>query len=309
MDIVICFKNKKEDDWLKEIQLALPEVGVYVHGQVPDRTSVVMALCWYPDKIILSQYPNLRLIQSVGAGVNHLMNLDPKPKEQHVARIVDPALSKDMFEFTLAVILSQMKNLGKYLEEKRSKVWKPKVYQRIDEVKIAVIGLGKIGAQLAVSFAQLGFKVLGYANSPKQLSQVSSHFGPGALEKVVSDADYIINILPLTRETSSFFDADFFAKCKKGAFFINVGRGNHIVEQDLGLALQEGRLAGAYLDVFQEEPLPAEHPFWEYQGLQISPHVASVTNTKTAVYQIVENYRRIMRAEVPLNEVSIERGY
>ena len=309
MDIVICFKNKSEDSWLNALRKALPDIGVYKDGNVPDRSKVGVALCWYPQKDLLLDYPNLKLIQSVGAGVDHLLDLDPMSSAVKIARIVDPALSRDMFEFSLAVVLAQMKNLSTYLGDKGSKHWNPIGYQRINQVTIAVLGLGKIGSELASSFAELGFKVNGFANSPKQLNKVSCFSGEEGLERAVSTADYIINILPLTTSTEGFYNTAFFDKCKQGAFFINVGRGGHLMEHDLLQALESEKLSGAYLDVFRKEPLPKEHPFWAYQGIQISPHVAAVTNSKTALTQIVDNYRRTMNNEALLNEVSIVKGY
>ena len=172
MDIVICFSNKSVDSWLEALRIALPDIGVYKDGDAPDPLKVGMALCWYPQKDLLMDYPNLKLIQSVGAGVDHLLDLDPLSSAVKIARIVDPALSRDMFEFTLAIVLAQMKNLSTYIGDKGSKNWNPIGYQRIDEVTIAVLGLGKIGSELASSFADLGFKVNGYANSEKQLNKV-----------------------------------------------------------------------------------------------------------------------------------------
>jgi glyoxylate/hydroxypyruvate reductase A len=128
MDLVICFKDKNEAPWKQALEVALPGVRVYAHGKVPNASRVSMALCWYPDKNLFSQYPNLKLIQSVGAGVDHLFGLDPAPTTVRIARIVDSTLSRDMYEFTLAIVLDQMKNLSKYWVDKASKVWAPRPY-------------------------------------------------------------------------------------------------------------------------------------------------------------------------------------
>lgn len=309
MDFVICFNNKDETPWREAIELALPGVRVYAHGKVPDPSRVSMALCWYPEKNLLSQYPNLKLIQSVGAGIDHLFGLDPAPRNVRIARIVDVALSRDMYEFTLAVILDQMKNLSKYWVDKASVVWKPRPYKRIGETKIAIIGLGKIGAELATSFSGLGFIVSGYSSSNKALMNVNTYYGIDQLELALLDADFVVNILPLTDSTKGFFDLSFFRLCKKGAFFINVGRGAHLVEGDLETAIDEQRISGAFLDVFTEEPLPKDHSFWTNPRIRISPHVASVTNIKSAVQQIAENYKRTESGMAPLNEVSLDKGY
>lgn len=309
MDLVIWFKDKNETPWRQALELALPGVRVYAHGEVPVPNRVSMVLCWYPEKNLLSQYPNLKLIQSVGAGIDHLFGLDPAATTVRVARIVDPALSRDMYEFTLAIILDQMKNLSKYWTDKTSTVWKPRPYKRISETKIAIIGLGKIGAEMAISFSRMGFIVSGYSSSAKALANVDTYYGVDQLELALSDADFVLNILPLTVSTKGFFDLSFFRRCKKGAFFINVGRGAHLVGDDLETAIDEQRISGAFLDVFTEEPLPRNHSFWSNPSIRISPHVAAVTNIETAIQQIAENYRRIESNMTPLNEVSIDKGY
>ena len=309
MDLVICFKDKNEAPWKQALEVALPGVRVYAHGKVPNASRVSMALCWYPDKNLFSQYPNLKLIQSVGAGVDHLFGLDPAPTTVRIARIVDSALSRDMYEFTLAIVLDQMKNLSKYWVDKASKVWEPRPYKRIEETKIAIIGLGKIGAELAISFSRLGFIVSGYSSSDKVLANVDTYYGIDQLELALLNADFVVNILPLTRSTKGFFDLSFFRLCKKEAFFINVGRGAHLVEDDLEAAIDEQHISGAFLDVFAEEPLPQDHFFWSNPSIRISPHVAAVTNTKSAVQQIAENYKRTESGMAPLNEVSLHKGY
>ena len=309
MDLVICFKDKNEAPWKQALEVALPGVRVYAHGKVPNASRVSMALCWYPDKNLFSQYPNLKLIQSVGAGVDHLFGLDPAPTTVRIARIVDSTLSRDMYEFTLAIVLDQMKNLSKYWVDKASKVWEPRPYKRIEETKIAIIGLGKIGAELAISFSRLGFIVSGYSSSDKVLANVDTYYGIDQLELALLNADFVVNILPLTRSTKGFFDLSFFRLCKKEAFFINVGRGAHLVEDDLEAAIDEQHISGAFLDVFAEEPLPQDHFFWSNPSIRISPHVAAVTNTKSAVQQIAENYKRTESGMAPLNEVSLHKGY
>jgi glyoxylate/hydroxypyruvate reductase A len=309
MDLVICFKDKNEAPWKQALEVALPGVRVYAHGKVPNASRVSMALCWYPDKNLFSQYPNLKLIQSVGAGVDHLFGLDPAPTTVRIARIVDSTLSRDMYEFTLAIVLDQMKNLSKYWVDKASKVWEPRPYKRIEETKIAIIGLGKIGAELAISFSRLGFIVSGYSSSDKVLANVDTYYGIDQLELALLNADFVVNILPLTSSTKGFFDLSFFRLCKKEAFFINVGRGAHLVEDDLEAAIGEQRISGAFLDVFAEEPLPQDHFFWSNPSIRISPHVAAVTNTKSAVQQIAENYKRTESGMAPLNEVSLHKGY
>lgn len=114
---------------------------------------------------------------------------------------------------------------------------------------------------------------------------------------------------PLTAQTDGILNIELFRKCTKGTYLINVARGKHLVEEDLITALEEGHLSGALLDVFQQEPLPKNHPFWEQEKISITPHIASITNPEAAAPQIIENYRNLENGLAFINQIDRKKGY
>jgi len=292
MSIVIIFNQKDPKYWEAKLKERLPDTDIYIYPNVPDKEKITFALCWKPSKNVLSQFPNLIAAQSVGAGVNHILNTQEVASKIQVSRIVDERLSNDMFEFALATILVQMKNLNQYHNDKRNQGWNRKDYQIIRNTTIGILGLGQVGAHVAEGLHRLGFEVLGWSKSKKQIDGIQSFVEKEGLVKLLSRVDYLVNILPLTDQTRNLINYDLMKLVKPGAYLINIGRGQSLVEADLVQIIKEGHLSGAALDVFQNEPLEENHPFWNIENIMITPHIASITNIESASELVVENYRR-----------------
>ena len=205
--------------------------------------------------------------------------------------------------------MTSMKNLLTYYKNQVKKEWKPNSYQNIKETSITILGLGEIGKLVAEQFVALGFEVKGWSNSPKNINGVESFSGKDGLIAAISKTNFIVNILPLTDHTEGILNNEFFEKCSANTVLINVGRGAHLVEKDLLVAIEEKQIKEAYLDVFVEEPLPENHPFWTNENVFITPHIASVTNATTALQQVADNYKKMKNNKALLNEVSLDRGY
>jgi glyoxylate/hydroxypyruvate reductase len=309
MSIIIIFNNKDPKPWAKSLTEKLPQtvIQVYPNGENPDL--VEFAVCWKPEKKVLNQFPNLKVIQSVGAAIDHITRTQDIKKGQILTRIVDENLSNDMWEFLLAAVMSNLKNLPRYFRQKDDKIWQQTGYGLIKNTTISILGLGKIGAFVAAQFAALGFIVKGWSQSDKTIENVQCFVGQNELTDFLNDTDLLINILPLTDVTENILDKMALKQVKKGSFLINVGRGEHLVESDLLELLDEDYLTGALLDVFRLEPLPQEHPFWSHPKIQITPHIASVTNVETAANQVAGNYVSYMSGKGLQNIVSMEKGY
>jgi glyoxylate/hydroxypyruvate reductase A len=214
-----------------------------------------------------------------------------------------------MWEFLLAIVLSELKNTRTYLKQQAQDAWKQQDYRTINDMTISILGLGKIGGYVAEKFAQIGFKVKGWSNSKKQISKVTSCHGENEFDLFLNNSNFLINLLPLTDQTKGILNKKTFQKLPKDSFLINVGRGEHLVEDDLINSLDNSKLSGAFLDVFLKEPLTKEHPFWKHAKIQITPHVASLTNVATSIEHITENYNRFLKKEKLLNVVSLKKGY
>jgi glyoxylate/hydroxypyruvate reductase len=309
MSIVLIFNNKDPKPWAQLLKEKLPKTAISIYPEVENPASITFAVCWKADKNVLQLFPNLAVIQSVGASIDHITRNQTLRQEHIVTRIVDDNLSNDMWEFLLAAVLSNLKNLDLYGRQKAHKKWQQTDYASIKNMTISIIGLGQIGALVAAKFAALGFIVKGWSTSVKTIENVSCFAGQNELDAFLDGTDFLINILPLTVETEDFLNKNTLKKVKKGGFLINVGRGEHLIEQDLVELLDENYLSGALLDVFRIEPLPQDHIFWTHPKIQITPHVASLTNVEAATTQIAENYTRYMSGQALRHIVSIKKGY
>lgn len=309
MSILLIFENKNVEPWEKALKEKLPNTTIEVYPNIKDKEVVDFVICWKPTKNVFEQFPNIKVIQSVGAAVDHITSTQTINNNSTITRIVDERLSNDMWEFLLAIVLSELKNTRTYLKQQAQNAWKQQDYRTINDMTISILGLGKIGGYVAEKFAQIGFKVKGWSNSKKQISKVTSYHGENEFDSFLNNSNFLINLLPLTDQTKGILNKKTFQKLPKDSFLINVGRGEHLVEDDLINSLDNSKLSGAFLDVFLKEPLPKEHPFWKHAKIQITPHVASLTNVATSIEQITENYNRFLKKEKLLNVVSLKKGY
>ncbi|MFV0233545.1 glyoxylate/hydroxypyruvate reductase A [Empedobacter falsenii] len=308
MSVALLFNQKPTEEWQRNLQKLLPETKVEVYPIISNPEDVEFIATWKPHKDYIKEFPNLKVIQSVGAGIDHLLHTEI-PDSIKVTRIVDSALKQEMFEHVLACVMTSMKNLLTYHKNQLQQEWIPKNYTSIHETTITILGLGEIGKLVAERFVALGFRVKGWSNSQKNINGVETFVGKEGLNSAIANTDFIVNILPLTTETESILNYKFFNQCSKQTVLINVGRGAHLVEKDLLIAIDEKQIKEAYLDVFREEPLPENHPFWSNKNIYITPHIASVTNATTALQQVATNYKKLKNMETLENEVSLDKGY
>lgn len=308
MSVALIFNQKPTEEWQRNLQELLPDTKVEVYPNISNPKDVEFIATWKPHKNYVTEFPNLKVVQSVGAGIDHLLHTKISESIK-VTRIVDPALKQEMFEHVLACVMTSMKNLLTYYKDQVRKEWNPTTYQNIKETAITILGLGEIGKLVAEQFVALGFRVKGWSNSQKNMNGVATFVGKEGLNSAIANTDFIVNILPLTTETESILNYKFFNQCSKQTVLINVGRGAHLVEKDLLIAIEEKQIKEAYLDVFREEPLPENHPFWSNKNIYITPHIASVTNATTALQQVATNYKKLKNMETLENEVSLDKGY
>jgi glyoxylate/hydroxypyruvate reductase A len=214
-----------------------------------------------------------------------------------------------MSEYALYGVLHFHRAMDRYAEQQRRGEWRMLPAVPAHERTIGVMGLGVLGADFARKAAALGFRVLGWSRSPKLLPSVETFQAEPGLDAFLAQTRILANFLPLTPQTEGILDAALFDRLPQGAYLINIARGAHVVEADLLRALDSGRLAGAMLDVFAREPLPAGHPFWTHPRVVITPHVAAQAIASLMVEQVVDNIRRIERGQAPAGLVDVERGY
>lgn len=309
MSIAIIFNHKDPEIWRKELQKKLKNTRVEIYPDIKDKGAVDFILCWKPAFGVISQFPNLKVIQSVGASAEHIINSQNLEASIILTRIVDDRLTVDMFQFVLTVILFKIKNIDQYIVNQNNQLWNPIKYQTIENTVVTVLGLGQIGKHVAGKLADLNFKVKGWSNSKKEINGVDCFHGEREFADALQNSDFLINLLPLTPDTRNILNFKSLSLLRKNGTLINVGRGEHLVEEDLIKLLDSEHLSGAVLDVFREEPLPNDHPFWNNPRITITPHVASLTNVGTAADVVAENYNRLLNNRDLLYTVSHHQGY
>ncbi len=309
MAIAILFTSKDPLPWKKDLEQQLGE-EVYVHPVADHiRDKIDFLLCWKPSPRSLSFYNNVKVVQSVGAGVDHLFAENKIDKHIPIARIKDEKLLEDMYEYVLTTILAHIKNFHIYNSDKMQSSWKPVSYRRIEDTIVSILGLGYLGAGVAQRLAHRGFKLQGWSASDKHISEVKSFVNKSGLKEMLSTSDILVNLLPLTEDTKGILNESLFSQLKKNCYLINVGRGPHLVEQDLITALDDNVLSGACLDVFGVEPLEEGHPFWADSRIFITPHIASITDKSSASLQVIVNYRNMQEGKPIANIIDLEKGY
>ena len=300
--------------WQEALRSAAPGHEWIVHAagrRDDDIVQADVAVVANPQPGSLSRVRGLRLIQSLWAGVDRLMADATVPAQVPLARMVDPAMTAAMVESALWAVTALHRGFFTYARQQQQAQWVQHPQRRADEVQVLVLGLGTMGAAVSAALAAQGYGVTAWRRreGPPGSSGVRVLHGAQGLEAGLDDAEVVLNLLPLTPHTRGLIDAGFLGRMKAGAALVNFGRGGHVVEADLLAALAAGRLAHAVLDVFASEPLPADHPFWQHPRVTVLPHVAALTDLRSAADVVASNLARLQAGQPLLHLVDRARGY
>lgn len=306
--IVLIITDRPPESWKKHLLAADPDLQIDIWPNIADEASYSTAVVWKQAAGLLGTFPGLRLISSLGAGVDHLVSDPALPAGVAVCRIVDDQLKQSMSNFVVMGVLNYQRGMYDCWQNRVQGLWqKPEPVEK--KIKIGILGVGALGRDAALKLKDLGFEVSVYSNAPKNLEGIRSFSGEKGLEQMLSKINLLINLLPLTSATRGILNKEMFSKMQPGTYLIQVARGAHLVENDLLMALDEGYLSGALLDVFEQEPLPQVHPFWRDERIMLTPHIASVTDPAAAARQIVENHHRLLDGRPLLNQVDLSKEY
>ncbi len=243
------------------------------------------------------QLKNLKAIFCLGAGVDRLLADTDLPRDVPLVRMVEPELTRGMVEYVLWQCLYHHRKVWELEAAQSCATWRPHTYPAPWDRTIGILGLGELGAAAAEKLVEFGFQVRGWSRSPKSLPKVESFAGLGQLPAFLSKCEILVCLLPLTAETRGILNAALFAQLPRGASLINAARGGHLVEADLLPAMASGQIVAATLDVFEKEPLPADHPFWSAERLYITPHNASITDPRSAAWRIAKQIAKFEAGE------------
>ncbi len=294
---------------LDKFQVALP------NHQCIAWTSDIEAdylLTWRPDaKTFLTE--GLKIMFALGAGIDAFLSAehtDELPSHIKIVRLEEAGMGKQMLEFALYAILHFSRDMTRLNQAQKQKQWlDTSTPKRLPlSTPIGVMGLGQLGGFVAQSLAKIGYPVSGYSRNPKQIAYVDC-YRASELNSFLAHSEVLINLLPLTEETTGILNSQTFNQLPRGAYIVNLARGKHLVEADLLKALANGQVSGAFLDVFVVEPLPQKHPFWHDDRIIVTPHLAAITLQDEAVKQISQNILAYEDNRPMTGLVNRTRGY
>ena len=308
MTTIGFYGSSKIDGWRTKLGRHLDDFTL-VDLMSPEGQLADIALVWAPPEGQLAKMPNLRGIIMQGQGVDYMMRDQTVPRDVPLVRLVDLDMSNALSHWAILAALDFWRDAAYYRDCQTSKTWQPIVQRPASGAKIGIMGVGAIGGIMAQRFAALGFDVRGWARSMRQIDNVEIFAGDDGLAPFLDGLNILVSVLPLTPATTGIMNHQLFNQLAKGAYIINGGRGPQLVEADLLDAISSGQIAGAALDVFAVEPLPADHAFWTHPKITIWPHVAAQTNPNTAAMQVAAAITAIMAGREPENKVDWARGY
>ncbi|MGO1751922.1 MAG: 2-hydroxyacid dehydrogenase [Psychroflexus sp.] len=308
MSILLVCQHRDSKPWFKAFKEKNPDLDIQVYPEVENPNDIEFAISWRHPEGIYKNYPNLKVIASMGAGVHHVLKDQTIPDDVKITRIVDENLTRDMADFALLNTLFHIRNYNFHIAQQQERNWQIKAYRQPQETKVGILGMGVLGQAVAEKLYQNDFQVLGWSKSKKENKAFRS-FTENEFDEFMSQLDILICLLPLTEETEGVLNYVNLKKLPQGAKIINLARGPHVVVDDLIQLLNEEHLSSAVLDVFDEEPLPNNSPFWSHPKVLVTPHVASMTDPQSVVNQIYDNIENMKNGKDLKNQVDRSKKY
>ena len=314
MALLVVSRGMDPDCFAKGLRRLDDTLDVRVWPNAGDVSEIRYALVWKPEHGLLATLPNLEVVVSMGAGVDHVLS-DPGFPDVPLVRFVDPNLTMRMTEYVCLHVLLHQRRMLDYAERQREKAWKDWSQQPgANEVRVGVMGLGVLGFDATQKLRMLGFQVAGWSRSRKDIEGIECFAGADGLTLFLARTDILVCLLPHTPDTEGFLNAELFSRLAQdgtlpGPVLINAGRGRVQVEADILAALESGTLWAASLDVFEEEPLPASSPLWSHPRVIVTPHNASISDDRAVCRYVIEQIARHEKGEQLQNVVDLNRGY
>ena len=258
---------------------------------------------------IASRFPALKFIGCAGAGVDDLLATPDVPAHLPIVRAVDPLQGQRMAQYIALMVLRFHRDLPRLEAQHRDARWERFMPSPEEDCTIGVMGYGSAGAPIGAALARLGYPVVVWTRTPRSIEGAEAFAGPIGFAPFLARSRVLVCALPLTFATNGLLATDTFAALPRGAYVINVSRGAVLREADLVAAVDAGHLAGAALDVFETEPLPATSPLWRHPNILCTPHIAAVPRADVAAVQFLDNLRRARSGQPLVNVVDRDRGY
>lgn len=285
-----------------------PDIEWRAWPDIGDPTDIKYLAAWQAPEDLQTLLPNLQVLFALSAGVDQL-DLSRIPPSLPVVRLLDPGITQGMCEYASFAVLGLHRDMLRYRQQQIARCWQAHLLQPAHKRRVGVMGLGTQAQQILATLQPLGFTLKGWARSAHRIADVECFAGREQLPAFLSQCDIVMCVLPLTEQTRGILDRELFRQLPRGAALINMGRGGHLVEEDLLEALDSGQLSGAVLDVVQKEPASADHPFWDHPQILLTPHIAAMTQPESAFGVLLENIRCFERGEPMTGQIDRNKGY
>ncbi len=306
MRITFCCTDSAPEPWLQGLRAALPgaDVALWAPGAPPADYAVV----WAPPQRFFDEQQQLKAAFNIGAGVDALLKLQLPPQAQ-IVRLDDAGMAVQMAEYVCHAVIRHFREFDGYEVDTRQGKWSFRKPRARADFPVGIMGLGVLGERVIHALAHFEFPVNGWSRSPKAVDGVQCFSGADGFNEFLAASRVLVCLLPLTADTRDVMNSDTLSLLQPGGYVINVARGAHLVDEDLLALLDSGHLAGATLDVFRTEPLPAEHPFWKHPKITVTPHTSARTLRSESIAQIAGKLAALQRGEPVAGVVEPGRGY
>lgn len=309
MRVLVCFPGEGAARWAQALAVHLPEAEILEWTAETPAAAADYLAAYKPPPELFTREPRLRAVFNIAAGVEALLAVPTLDPALPLFRLQDAGMAEQMADYATYAVLHWYRAFDRYAAQAARGEWRPLAPRAKSDFAVGVMGLGEMGGAVARRLAALGFPVRGWARSPRRLAGVEAFAGADGLAPFLAGTRVLIAALPLTPATQGIVDRTALATLPAASHVVNVGRGGLVVERDLLAALDTGQLAGAMLDVFDDEPLPPEHPYWRHPRVIVTPHVSAITLREESMAQIADRIRRFHRGEPVPGRVDRARGY
>ena len=306
MHITFCCAATDAEPWLIELRAALP--GSTISLWKPGAPPADYAIVWQPPQAFFDEQPQLKVAFNIGAGVDALLRLNIAPATQLV-RLEDAGMGVQMAEYVCLALIRHYRSFDGYDIDQTQGLWKQREVLPRADMPVGIMGLGVLGTRVAQAVAQFDFPVNGWSRTAKEVAGVRCFYGADGFHDFLAASKVLVSVLPATPETRDLINRDTLSRLQPGGYLINVARGSQLVEEDLLALIDEGHMAGAALDVFRTEPLPAGHPFWAHPKIHITPHTAALTIRAESIAQIAAKISALQSGKPVVGLVDRQRGY
>jgi glyoxylate/hydroxypyruvate reductase A len=309
MRILLYREDGQTEPWVRDFAEVLPRCETVVWHQGMREAVCDYAVLWAPPAALLAQLTHVKAIFLAGAGVDAVLRFGDALPDAPLIRLDDAGMAVQMAEYVTHAVLRYFRRFDEYEKQARRRIWAPLPAFDKHDFTVGVLGMGVLGSRVLDALGHFGFPLRGWSRTPKQVDGVACHAGIDSLAGFLTGTRVLVCMLPLTPETTNLLDRARLSLLPQGAYLINVARGAHVAEPDLLTLIRSGHLAGATLDVFRNEPLPAPHPFWEEPRITMTPHISALTMRAESVRQIAGKIGQLQIGEPVTDVVDRTRGY